>query len=69
MTPLGEESKLSFQEENQFRIMATFASYFHNIKEAFAKNPSSKIFNKLLSEYSLLGNSLWSQSKQIMNII
>lgn len=43
--------------------MATFANYFHNIQDAFLKNPSSKIYNKLLNEYTLIGNSLWSQSK------
>lgn len=43
--------------------MATFAKYFHNIKEAYLKNSHSKIYEKLLAEYTLLGNSVWSYSK------
>lgn len=62
MAPLETGALLSYQERNQLEVVSMYRKYFHNIRQAYLKCPDSKIHQKLLEEYTLLGNSLWSAS-------
>lgn len=35
---------LSYQEQKQVEIISVFGKYFHNLKQAYLKCPTSKIY-------------------------